>query len=270
MVGILLFILVVTIGYLSGSVCSAVIVSRIFALPDPRTSGSNNPGATNVLRLAGKKYAIIVLVADLLKGLIPLLLAQFLGANSTALGFTCLAAVLGHIYPIFFNFQGGKGVATALGALLGLHFVLGVIVIAVWLLVANFSRYSSLASIISLAIAPIIAIKNPGIHTFPPLLLMAFFVIYQHRNNINRLIDGEEPKIILKNHSLSDITNTIVRDNSQAIDPDATPIPATKTKAAPKKVSPAAVKKTRKPATKASPETTAKSVKKSVSKKPKP
>lgn len=192
----LLFLFNVVVGYLVGSVCSAVIVSRVFDLPDPRQEGSKNPGATNVLRLAGKQYAIIVLLADMLKGLLPVLLAKMLDGGPVIVGFTCFAAVLGHMYPVYFNFKGGKGVATAMGALLGFHFILGVMVIATWLLIANFTRYSSLASIISMVLAPFYSLYAvQGFEAFPPLMCIALFVIYKHRDNITRLMDGTESKI---------------------------------------------------------------------------
>ena len=189
----------VILGYLFGSVCSAVIVCRLFSLPDPQTEGSKNPGATNVLRIAGKKYAIIVLITDMLKGFLPVFLANLLGAGPTALGFICLAAVLGHMYPVFFKFKGGKGVATALGALLGFHWLLGSLVIATWLVVALISRYSSLASVIAIVLAPfysLYVIQNPS--AFIPLGLMIMFVVYKHHGNLTRLMDGTEPKIKLK------------------------------------------------------------------------
>ncbi|MBA2651303.1 MAG: glycerol-3-phosphate 1-O-acyltransferase PlsY, partial [Tatlockia sp.] len=192
----LLLIFCVGLGYLLGSICSAIVVSRLFSLPDPRTEGSMNPGATNVLRLAGKKYAIIVLLGDMLKGLIPVLIAKALGAGPIIASFTCLAAVLGHMYPIFFGFRGGKGVATAIGALLGLNLILGVMVIATWLIVANFTRYSSLASLISIVLSPIYSLFTINrLELLTPLSLIALFIVYQHRNNITRLIDGDEPKI---------------------------------------------------------------------------
>lgn len=209
----LLFVFVVGLGYLSGSVCSAVIVSRIFSLPDPRIAGSQNPGATNVLRLSGKKYAAIVLLVDMLKGLFPVLLAKALDAGPVAISFTCLAAVLGHMYPIFFGFNGGKGVATAIGALLGFHFILGVLVIATWLLVANFFRYSSLASIVSIVLAPLYSLILIGrLDIFPPLFFIALFILYKHRNNITRLIDGEEPKIKFKRSSLSNEMSAVISE----------------------------------------------------------
>ncbi|MBA2709954.1 MAG: glycerol-3-phosphate 1-O-acyltransferase PlsY [Tatlockia sp.] len=211
----LLFIFVVTIGYLLGSICSAVVVSRLFSLPDPRVEGSQNPGATNVLRLAGKKYAIIVLIGDMLKGLIPVVLAKALGAGPVIAGFTCLAAVMGHMYPIFFNFRGGKGVATAIGALLGLNIILGAMVIASWLLIANFTRYASLASIISIGLSPIFALFTFNrLDVFTPLFFVALFVLYQHRSNITRLIDGEEPKVRFSN-SLKEEMSAVLNETSE-------------------------------------------------------
>lgn len=198
--------LLILIGYLSGSICSAVIISRLFSLPDPRSKGSKNPGATNVLRLSGKKYALLVLVADAVKGLLPVLLAKALGADYTVLSLICLAAVTGHMYPVFFGFKGGKGVATALGALLGLHFMLGVAVIAIWLLIARFGRYSSLASIGSMLFMPLIAILMlSNLKVFLPLFFMALLILYKHRGNVTRLIDGEEPKIKFSKGKLADI-----------------------------------------------------------------
>lgn len=198
MLTIFIFLIDITIAYLVGSLCSAVIVSRIFNLPDPRAKGSKNPGATNVLRLSGKKYAFIVLVADMLKGLLPVLLAHALHSNSSMLGYTCFAAVFGHMYPVFFGFKGGKGVATAIGAFLGFHFIMGSVIIATWLLIANLSRYSSLASIIAIVFAPFYSLFAVGnLNAFFPLALITIFVLYQHRNNITRLIDGTEPKINL-------------------------------------------------------------------------
>ncbi|CDZ76726.1 G3P acyltransferase [Legionella massiliensis] len=215
----LLYTFVIVVGYLFGSVCSAVIVSQLFSLPDPRTEGSKNPGATNVLRLAGKKYAAIVLLGDMLKGLLPVLLAKILGADHVAICFTALAAVIGHMYPVFFRFHGGKGVATALGALLGVNFILGVMVIATWLLVANFTRYSSLASIVSIILAPIYAMLAIGhLEIFPPLFFITLLVIYQHRNNITRLIDGEEPKI-KASHNLNEEINAVLTEPTRVVSP---------------------------------------------------
>ncbi|MFT4060026.1 MAG: glycerol-3-phosphate 1-O-acyltransferase PlsY [Legionella sp.] len=191
--------ILIIFAYLMGSICSAVIVSKTFSLPDPRTEGSNNPGATNVLRLAGKKFALLVLITDILKGTIPVLVAKIFSDDPMLLGFVALAAVIGHMYPVFFNFEGGKGVATAIGALLGFQFIMGTMVIATWLLIARFTRYSSLASIISICLAPFYGLIMIGhIEIFPPLFLMALLIIIKHKNNISRLLDGVEPKIQLK------------------------------------------------------------------------
>lgn len=196
MLATLVFTINVIVAYFIGSLSSAIIVSRLCDLPDPRAQGSKNPGATNVLRLAGKKYAAIVLAGDMLKGLLPMLLAHLLGAGPATLGFTCLAAVLGHMYPVFFDFKGGKGVATAMGAFLGFHFIMGVVIIATWLFIANFSRYSSLASIIAITFAPFYSLFVVGnLSAFLPLICITIFVLYQHRENISRLINGTESKI---------------------------------------------------------------------------
>lgn len=196
MLNALIFIIDITVAYLMGSLCSAVIVSRAFNLPDPRTEGSKNPGATNILRLAGKKYAAMVLLADMLKGLLPVLLAHLLHSSPAMIAYTCFAAVLGHMYPVFFGFKGGKGVATALGAFLGFHFIMGAVIIATWILVVNMSRYSSLASIIAIVFAPFYSLFAVGnLSAFFPLSLITIFVLYQHRNNFSRLVDGTEPKI---------------------------------------------------------------------------
>jgi len=188
----------VLIAYLFGSICSAVIVSKLCHLKDPRLEGSKNPGATNVLRLSGKKYAVIVLLVDMLKGTLPVLLAHLFGLHPFVLGVVCLAAVLGHIYPIFFNFKGGKGVATALGALLGLSPLLGLCVIMTWLLTALISHFSSLASIVALSLAPVyVLFFSNKAQALLPLLILAAVVLYQHRENCTRLCNKTEPKINL-------------------------------------------------------------------------
>lgn len=203
------FIIFVVLGYLFGSISSAVIVSKSFGLPDPRHEGSKNPGATNVLRLAGKKFAAAVMVCDVLKGTIPVVIAQYFGAEPTTLSFTALAAVTGHIYPVFFGFEGGKGVATAIGSFLGLYFILGVVVAATWLLIARFFKYSSLASLVSMSFAPIYALALTGnINVFPPLLMITIMIVYKHRNNITRLMDGTEPKIKLKENVIAEVMGT--------------------------------------------------------------
>lgn len=202
----MLFIFLVVLAYLMGSICSAVIVCKACSLPDPRTEGSKNPGATNVLRIAGKQYAAMVMAADLLKGTLPVLIAKILGAEPAIVGFTALAAVIGHMYPVFFDFKGGKGVATAIGALLGFQFLVGILVAATWLLVAKFSRYSSLASITSIGLAPFYSLLLiQRLDIFPPIFIMALLILYKHKDNIIRLIDRKEPKIKLKNNVLDDM-----------------------------------------------------------------
>ena len=194
----IMFCILFLLAYLAGSLCSAIVVSHAFNLPDPRAHGSKNPGTTNVLRLAGKPYAVLVLLADVLKGTLPLLLGQWLALSAFELGRVALAAVLGHLYPVFFNFKGGKGVATTLGALLGLNPWLGLFTALTWLIVAALSRYSSLAAIIALNLAPVYVLLGPEKTAFFPLLTIALLILWQHRSNIQRLIHGEEPKIKLK------------------------------------------------------------------------
>ncbi|TQV65458.1 MAG: glycerol-3-phosphate 1-O-acyltransferase PlsY [Halothiobacillaceae bacterium] len=183
-------------GYLLGSVATAIVVSRLLGLPDPRTMGSGNPGATNVLRTGRKGAALATLLGDMLKGMIPVIIARLLEASEIVVILTALAAFLGHIYPIFFQFRGGKGVATALGVLLGLSAWLGLAVLGAWLLVAATLRYSSLAALIAAAAAPIIAwgldMNAPAILG---IALMSALLIIRHRGNIQRLLNGTESRI---------------------------------------------------------------------------
>lgn len=258
------FLFLVVVGYLMGSVSSAIIVCRTFALPDPRSEGSKNPGATNVLRIAGKKYAALVMLGDVLKGTIPVVIAKALDAEPVTVAFTALAAVIGHIYPVFFEFKGGKGVATAIGALLGFHFIIGVMVTATWLLVANFTRYSSLASIVSITLAPFYTLLLIGrIDVFPPLFFMVLLIIYKHKNNITRLMDGDEPKIKLKHSVIEEIMEdqpTAITEFEESakeinapfpIEIESKPIKETKPKAAPKKAPAKKTAKAEEPAKKA-------------------
>jgi len=222
-----LFIFLIIFAYLMGSICSAVIVCRIFSLPDPREEGSRNPGATNVMRLAGKRYAALVMVADLLKGTIPVLIAKTLGADPVTVGFTALAAVIGHMYPVFFEFKGGKGVATAIGALLGFYFIIGIMVAATWLIIARLTHYSSLASITSICLAPFYSLLLVNrLDIFPPIFFISLLVLYKHKNNISRLIDGTEPKIKFK-HNVIEELEEIIDDVSTKVTPEE---PVSKTK----------------------------------------
>lgn len=191
-------LILILISYLVGSICSAVIVAKIFQLPDPRLEGSKNPGATNILRLAGKPYAILVLIGDMLKGTIPVIIGHLFGLTPFALGFVVLAAVVGHIYPIFFGFEGGKGVATTLGALLGFEPKIGFIVILAWLVTAFISRISSLSAIVALTLLPLGVLLTPERTAFLPLFVLSSLVIYQHHENIQRLLNKTEPKMNFK------------------------------------------------------------------------
>lgn len=182
-------------SYLIGSIASAVIVARIFKLPDPRQAGSGNPGATNVLRLGGKKAAIITLLGDLGKGLLPVLLLRALAAPDEALAVAALLAFIGHLFPVFFGFKGGKGVATAAGALLGLNPIIGLLTIGTWLLTARITHFSSAAAIVAAVAAALASVYL----TSPPIMLainlMSITLIYRHRQNIRRLLRGAEPRI---------------------------------------------------------------------------
>ena len=194
--------LVVT-AYLLGSISSAIIVCRLMGLPDPRTQGSNNPGATNVLRIGGKKAAAITLFGDSLKGLIPMLAAHLLGVGPAVLAMTGLAAFIGHLFPVFFGFRGGKGVATALGvqfglgaAVFGFWVPVGLPVALIWLFVAKVLKFSSLAALISMPLAPLIV----WLMGLPPVLIgmqlvMSGLLIWRHRSNIEKLLTGREGRL---------------------------------------------------------------------------
>jgi glycerol-3-phosphate acyltransferase PlsY len=183
-------------AYLIGSLSAAIITCKLMGLPDPRTQGSRNPGATNVMRIAGKKTAALVLLGDMLKGLIPLLAARAFGVEDHILAAVGLAAFLGHLYPIYFGFHGGKGVATSLGILLGLSWLLAAAVLATWLFMARVFRISSLSALTAAIAAPLytwILLDSP------PLLVMVCVIstmlLWRHRGNIQRLINGAEDKI---------------------------------------------------------------------------
>jgi glycerol-3-phosphate acyltransferase PlsY len=188
--------ILVLVAYLLGSLSSAIIVCRLAGLPDPRSDGSGNPGATNVLRLGGKKPAIVTLAGDMLKGLLPVLLGHALGLAPVLLALVGLAAFLGHLYPVFFRFQGGKGVATALGVLLGLDWVVGLATIATWLAVAFLTRYSSLSALIATGLAPVwVAWRFGSLEPAVACVVMTVLLFWRHAGNIRRLAAGEEPKI---------------------------------------------------------------------------
>lgn len=184
-----------SIAYAIGSLSSAIFVCKFLNLPDPRTSGSENPGATNVLRIGGKTPALITLGADMLKGFIPVLLAHMSGINGFFTGIVAVAAILGHIFPVFFNFKGGKGVATALGAFLALSPISGLAILITWVTIAATFRYSSLASLISAITAPIFMLLLGNAAYFLPCIIIAAILIWRHIANIQRLRAGTESKI---------------------------------------------------------------------------
>lgn len=188
--------LLVPLAYLMGSLSTAVIVSRLAGLPDPRLEGSKNPGATNVLRLGGKKAAVITLLGDAVKGLVPVLIAQYLEFRPELIAAVGLAAFLGHLYPIFFGFKGGKGVATALGVLAGFSGWVGLSVMGTWLAMAFVSRISSLSALTAAALAPFYVWTILGSKVLSgAALAMAMLLISRHRANIVRLLKGEESRI---------------------------------------------------------------------------
>ncbi len=189
-------LLLIVGAYLLGSVSSAIIVCRLMGLPDPRTQGSNNPGATNVLRIGGKKAAAVTLVGDSLKGLVPMLIGHLLGASPAVLAATGLAAFLGHLYPLFFGFRGGKGVATALGVQLGLYWPIGLSVAAIWLFVAKVLKISSLSALICMALAPVIVwLFWPAPVLIGAQVLITAILFWRHRSNIRNLVSGKEDKL---------------------------------------------------------------------------
>ncbi|MFN1619849.1 glycerol-3-phosphate 1-O-acyltransferase PlsY [Vibrio rotiferianus] len=181
-------------AYLLGSISSAVLICRLLKLPDPRDVGSNNPGATNVLRIGGKGAATAVLLCDMLKGTIPVWSGYFLGIDPIILGVVAIAACLGHMYPIFFHFKGGKGVATALGAIAPIGLDLTGLVMLTWLSVAILFRYSSLAALVTVLVTPFYAWMFKPQYTLPVAMLCCLIVL-KHHQNIRRLLSGEEPKI---------------------------------------------------------------------------
>lgn len=188
--------LLIVVAYLLGSVATAIITCRLMGLPDPRRVGSGNPGATNVLREGGKKAAIITLLGDMLKGLVPVLVGHALGVADWALAAIGLAAFIGHLYPVYFGFKGGKGVATALGVSLGFHWGLGLAVLGTWLVMAFVSRISSLSALTASLLAPLYAWLITGSTALTvAAALMAVLVFWRHRSNIRNLLDGTEGRI---------------------------------------------------------------------------
>jgi acyl phosphate:glycerol-3-phosphate acyltransferase len=198
-------ILAAIAAYLVGSLSFAVIVSKLMGLSDPRTFGSKNPGATNVLRSGSKPAAIVTLVLDALKGYIPVALVQWFGRDyglgDGTVAMVGMAAFLGHVYPVFFKFVGGKGVATAIGVIFGISWALALVIIACFAIVLYFFRYVSLASLVAAVFAPVAYLFGDRVlwssdrYIALMLLVMAMLLIYRHSANITRLIKGEEAKL---------------------------------------------------------------------------
>jgi len=188
--------LLIIAAYLLGSLSSAIIVCRLMGLPDPRTLGSNNPGATNVLRIGGKKAAAVTLLGDMLKGVLPVLTANLMGVTPLILAAVAMAAFLGHLYPIFFRFQGGKGVATALGCQFGLGWQIGGLIALIWLFMAKVVKISSLSALVSMALAPLVVwLFWPEPELVAMQIIMSIILFWRHRSNIQNLLAGSEEAI---------------------------------------------------------------------------
>jgi len=213
----------IVIAYLLGSVSCSILLAKYVKLPDPRETGSGNAGAANVLRLAGRNKAAMVLIGDAVKGLIAVLIGRMLEQHGFFLGLVALAAVVGHIYPVFFKFKGGKGVATGIGSLLGLNPVVGIIAVIVWAIVIFVFRDASLASLIAIVIAPFLLLIFGYFGYFLPVLLITALVVWKHWGNIERLRNKTEPKVQFGSSA----------DVAKSVEPDIV-VEETPTEAAPK------------------------------------
>lgn len=183
-------------GYLAGSISSAILVCRLMGLPDPRGIGSGNPGATNVLRTGSKPAAALTLVGDLAKGIVPVVIARWVGLPDLAVAAVGLASFAGHLYPVFFGLKGGKGVATALGVLLAWSPLTGLAALIAWLAMAATFRYSSLAALTAAALAPFsLALLTGSWGLTTGGIVMTALLVWRHRGNIQRLLAGSEPRI---------------------------------------------------------------------------
>jgi len=201
-------ILLIPLAYLIGSISFAVVVSKCMRLPDPHSYGSGNPGATNVLRTGNKRAAVLTLLGDALKGFVAVVLARMIlgqdaltsSLNSWILCGVVVTVFLGHLFPIFHGFKGGKGVATACGILFGINWILGLATLATWIIVAKFMRYSSLAALAAAVFGPIYFVFLFGFHPMGiALLIVCALLIWRHRSNIRNLMNGTESRIGSKN-----------------------------------------------------------------------
>ena len=189
-----LTLLMIAVAYLFGSLSSTVVISQLFGLPDPRTAGSKNPGATNVYRLGGRVPALLVLVMDILKGTIPVYGSYFLGIEPIMLGVIAIFACLGHIFPLYFGFKGGKAVATAFGAMLPIGLDLAGLLILSWVVVVFLTGYSSLGALIAVSLAPLFTFLIKPLYTVP-VAMLSLLIILRHKDNIARLLAGNESKV---------------------------------------------------------------------------
>lgn len=186
------------LAYLIGSISSAILAARVYTLADPRAVGSGNPGATNILRQGNKTAALVTLLGDILKGALPVIIARLLTGDPVILAAVAAAAFLGHLFPLYYRFRGGKGVATGLGVYLALCWAVGLGLIACWLLVAAVTRYSSLAAIVTSAVSPLlVAYWLPHPAYLVMALVLAALLLWRHRGNMQRLWRGEEDRIRL-------------------------------------------------------------------------
>lgn len=185
----------IVIGYFSGSLSAAILYARLTRQTDPRLVGSGNPGATNILRTQGKKAAAIVLAGDIVKGVLPIVIGRWLGLSPFVLSLVALAAIVGHLFPIYFGFKGGKGVATAMGVIFALSPALGVCCILTWALVAAVFRYSSLASLVMAICLPMYVYLLQQVAFLPSMLLVTALILLRHRRNIHNLMLGKETKL---------------------------------------------------------------------------
>ena len=205
-------IFLIALAYLIGSISFAVVVSKCMRLPDPYSYGSGNPGATNVLRTGNKRAAVLTLLGDAFKGFIAVVIARMIlgelsfsfSLNSWILCGVVIAVFLGHVFPIFHRFKGGKGVATACGILFGIHWILGLATLATWIIVAKFMRYSSLAAIAAAVFGPIYFVFLFGFHPMTmAVVIVCGFLVWRHRSNIRNLINGTESRIGAKDSKTS-------------------------------------------------------------------
>lgn len=194
-----LTLLMMITAYLLGSISSAVLICKLWGLPDPRRDGSGNPGATNVYRIGGKFPAFLTLWFDVLKGMIPVWVSYFLGIEPFFLGLIAVSACLGHIFPLYFNFRGGKAVATALGAMFPVAWEMALLLIATWLLVFRISRVSSLAALVTVSLAPFYAFWIKPQYTVP-VIMISVLIFWRHQANIARLGSGQESSFRRRKH----------------------------------------------------------------------